>query len=358
MNDRTPTGSRLAGAFRDVGRRMGPRRLASGRWFEQAVGAWLAHERRVEPFLADPVARRVRAEALTRRACLRCAAAGATTAAATTAAEAVTTADLRTALVAMPLAGATVAAEMLYRTLEHARLMTDIADLNGVAIDEDRAEIVLRLFALAVRAAQHEETEDPGRALVDRVVHFERDVGGEAIGSRLLGESVLRNVVPFVGVVTSAAASWTLTARIGRLCHRYFAWRRLLDDAAGPVLARGPELRGLLVEGLWFVFTADGRLGTAETAVLSHLVRCAPDEARARVLARFVTDEADWLRRLRGIEDRSVRARLMHALNVAAAVDGAVPEPERRLLERAAASLRQPFSEADVTALADELAAA
>jgi hypothetical protein len=348
---------RLGAAFRDLGRRLRPRHFTSGRWFAHAVAAWAAHRAQAEPFVLDPEARHARAELLTRRACVQSALAGAGAAATTTAAEVATQADAPAGLFTLPLAGAAIAAEMAFRALAHLRLMSDLADLHGVAFGREPENLV-RLYALAIHSVDHREPDDPGRDLVSRVVDLESHEASDAIGSRLIGESFARNVLPYVGVATSSIANWRRTARLGSVCRRYFAWRRLLDDAAEPLLAGRPELAGLLIEGLWFVFTADGRLTAEETAVLAHLVRCGPEEARDRVIERFVTDEADWLRRLRKITDRTTRIRMMKVLQLASAVDGALPEPERRLLEHAAASLRQPFSEEALRALAGQIAAA
>jgi uncharacterized tellurite resistance protein B-like protein len=98
----------------------------------------------------------------------------------------------------------------------------------------------------------------------------------------------------------------------------------------------------LLVEGLWFIFTADGRLAPEETATLARLMDKLDPVARKAVHARFVEDELDWARRIESVPEES-RDAFLHALEVAACVDKEVTLPERKILRRAAHHLGREF---------------
>ncbi|HEX4355170.1 MAG TPA: TerB family tellurite resistance protein, partial [Polyangiales bacterium] len=86
---------------------------------------------------------------------------------------------------------------------------------------------------------------------------------------------------------------------------------------------------------------ADGRLTGIETALLAHLLR---RQSAQEITNRFVSDEADWVERLRKIpEDAITRAAFMNALSVMAAADGGVTGPETSVLRSAARALGQPL---------------
>jgi uncharacterized tellurite resistance protein B-like protein len=100
----------------------------------------------------------------------------------------------------------------------------------------------------------------------------------------------------------------------------------------------------LALEGMWFIFIADGRLTGIETALLAHLLR--RQDARD-ITQRFVSDEADWLERVRKMpEVPELRGAFLHALQVMAAVDGSVAGPESAVLRSAARALGQAVPDA------------
>ena len=103
----------------------------------------------------------------------------------------------------------------------------------------------------------------------------------------------------------------------------------------------------MLAEGLWFLFSADGRLSPEETGVLAYLVRLLPADEQAAVMARFVEDEHDWLQRLGELPENE-RDDFFHALEIAATVDKVVTQPERRILRGAARALGQKYDDARI----------
>ena len=110
-------------------------------------------------------------------------------------------------------------------------------------------------------AQDAEAAGDQGKELVREVTHVEGEDVGEKIGHLVLGESIMRNVIPVVGVVSSAITNVVLTRKMGNTVRRYFRYQRAFGDTFSQAieLLHG-ETRDLLIEGIWFIFTADGKL--------------------------------------------------------------------------------------------------
>ncbi|HEY2511194.1 MAG TPA: hypothetical protein VGI39_10070, partial [Polyangiaceae bacterium] len=257
------------------------------------------------------------------------------------------------AFAAVPVAAAAIGGEMLYRSILQLNLTCDLAEIFGIEYDPKHEEDLWRLYALAFGTSDHdddaEDGGDPGKELVREVTHVEGEDVGEKIGHMVLGESIMRNVVPVVGIVSSAVTNVLLTRRMGHTVRRYFRYQRAFKDTFSHAteLLRGESL-DLLIEGLWFVFTADGKLVPEEAACLGQLVKKLDPVARHAVTHRFVEDELDWTERLPKGVPEELRDVFLHALEVAAAVDKEVDVPERKILRRAARALGREFDLARV----------
>ncbi|AGP35893.1 hypothetical protein BE04_09320 [Sorangium cellulosum] len=101
-----------------------------------------------------------------------------------------------------------------------------------------------------------------------------------------------------------------MTRRLGDTGRRYLRYRRALDGALCDEALR-PHLDRLF-DGLWFIFTADGRLKPEETALLAAVLRQLPASARAGLNERLADDIA-WIEGLRGVPE-GARAPLLCAL--------------------------------------------
>jgi hypothetical protein len=337
------------GTFLDRLRRgIGVRRLASGEWFPRLVESYLEYreeyrQRHGAPEVTDEE-RIARARSIVRRAGAGLAMTGAGSGAAFTAAT-VTTAETNglAGVVAFPLAGTVVGAEMIMRSVVHLRMTCELAELYGVHLERRHVTDLLRLYSLALGAESETEHGDLGRRQVERLVTLDERQTGRSIGMRLLGESFVRNVIPFLGIATSAAENWLLTARIGKFVRSYVTHHRALHDVMTVVEHRCPECIDPLIRGVWFVFTADGHLSEPEAALLASLVASRPDEARRTLLESFVAEEGDWLGRLGELGDADTRGLMLHALEVAAAVDASVDSGEMDIVRRAAEALQRDF---------------
>ncbi len=254
------------------------------------------------------------------------------------------------AFAAVPVAAAAIGGEMLYRSILQLDLTCDLADIFGVSYDPAHEEDLWRLYALAFGTSDHDDeaeaeaSGDQGKELVREVAHVEGEDVGEKIGHLVLGESIMRNVIPVVGVLSSAITNVVLTRKMGHTVRRYFRYQRAFADTFNHAieLLHG-EPRDLLIEGMWFIFTADGKLSPEEAACLGKLVHKLDPVERHAVTHRFVEDELDWSERIATGVPEALRDVFLHALEVAAAVDKDVSVPERKILRRAARALGREF---------------
>lgn len=258
-------------------------------------------------------------------------------------------------LVAIPAAAVAMVADLAARARITIEMSCDIAALFGVRFDPDDPVDLARLYAVALDAVGHpEDTDSRGHELLEHLVPQHSEDISASIGSMLGNETLVRNVVPVVGLFTSGLSSYQLTRHLGEASMRYARGRRALSDAFESVEQFTPDARELLIEGVWFVFTADGILETHEATLLSHFVHCQPAETRAALLDRMRDDEAGWLQRLEQLP-QPARETFMRALETAAALDTKLADAERDLLAAAARRLGTTTSPDAVGAMADRL---
>jgi hypothetical protein len=313
-------------------------------WFNRLVSWHLARRRSRPPRSRTEGTETAEAHALIRRACLKAALSGAAAGSASTIAS-VLTAETQgaAAVLTLPVAATAIAVEMGFRTIVHLDLACDLAETFAVPYHLDDPDDLYRLYALIFNTAGHDEqSEDRGRALVHDVMSQESAEVGEKLGNRMLGESVARNLLPVVGIATSAVTNYLLTRKVGDTVRRYMRYRRALRDALEHASEVCRDHLPLLVEGVWFIFSADGKLSPEEVGTLAHLLEKLPPAERAMVEARFVEDELEWADRVEVLPE-SARDGFLHALEVAAAVDKHVGLPERKVLRRAAHHLGRSF---------------
>jgi uncharacterized tellurite resistance protein B-like protein len=319
-----------------------------GGWFTRVVAFYL---RRYEARRQHQAAIQIDKERVSEvahakilRACIKSALSGAASGIVSTAATLFTAeTEGAGALLALPVAVLSIGGEMLYRSYVHLELTATLAEVFGVHFDPNDPDDLWRIYALVFKAHDEKAShEDPGKALVGEVIEVEGAEVGEKIGSKVLEESVARNIVPFVGILSSGVTNFVVTRRLGHTVRRYMRYQRAMHDAFELTTVACHSNLDLLIEGMWFIFTADGRLAPEETATLARLLDKLDPVARKAVEARFVEDELDWADRIESIPQAS-RVPFLHALEVAACVDKDVSLPERKILRRAAHHLGLEF---------------
>ncbi len=293
-----------------------------------------------------------RARTVVRWACAKAAVTGGISGAATTGAT-VATAETKgmAAVVALPFAAAVIGGEMAMRAVCHVDLACELAEIFEVNLEG--AEDVLLLLALEPGSQRDVEQDDLGQALVHRAT-----VESEALISRaanvFIGESVLRNLLPFAGVFTSAVTNVVVTRRLGRTLRRFFRYERAMVDAFRAAEASCAPCMDLLIEGLWYIFIADGRMSLEETACLTQRLGDLDEERRRQLLKRLGSDETDWLERLQSVPE-GARDAFLHVLETAAAVDKTLMLPEAKILQRVARGFGRTFEPKRVGHMIDQL---
>jgi uncharacterized tellurite resistance protein B-like protein len=320
-------------------------------WFSRVVGSYMKrHRRRAAAEKAaiargEKTAKKVddrpapeRANSAIRWACIKSAVTGATAGAISTTATMLTAETEGLAgIVAVPFAAATIGGEMIYRAFVHVDLTCELAEIFEVKFDTENEADLWRLYALAFGTDDHEEgSSDPGAELIHSVTHTEGEQVGEKIGSQVLGESVMRNIVPFFGIVSSAVTNYVLTKRLGDTVRRAMRYQRAMDDTFETWSHACEAHLDLLIEGMWFVFTADGKLSPEEVTCLAKLLDKLDPVRRHAVMKRFTDDEIDFLERITAEIPTEMRPAFLRALEVGAAVDKIVGLPEKKILRRVA----------------------
>jgi uncharacterized tellurite resistance protein B-like protein len=321
-----------------------------GGWYGKLVAHYLRKAltaQRAHPGLADGATATALARTAIRWACVKSALSGALAGAVSTGAT-VFTAETEGlgGIIAGPIAALAIGGEMIYRAILHIELTTELAAIFEVELDPDDDDDIWRVYALAFGTkSQDDDAKDPGKDLVTEVTHLEGEQVGESIGQRVLGESVMRNIVPVLGIFTSATTNYLMTRRLGDTVRRYMRYHHALDREGTHASATCRAHMDLLIEGLWFIVSADGKLTSEEAAFLAHMLKKLDPVTRRATIARFVEDELDWTLRIKKEVPEEVRDAFMHLLEVAAAVDKEVGLPERKILRRAALALGREYSQ-------------
>lgn len=329
------------------------RDLRTGRWYSKVLSAYVAYYAS-RPERLDlrsvPVAERAaRARKLTERTALLTALGGVASASGVTAASVATleSAGLAAPIV-LPLAGLGMVGELLLRAILHLQLACELSELYGMPFRPGGETELIRVYALAFHAEMHETEDDPGRGLIERVTRLQEVGGlGKLIAAGLIGETLLRNIVPFADIAVSSLRNWQLAYQVGRFVQGYASRRVALDAAVQSVAARSHACVDVLVEGLWFIFISDGRLTGIETALLAHLMR--QQSTSPELTTQFISDEAGWLERLQNVDrDPETRRLILRALEVAAVVESPVSPAELTILRRAAKTLQLELSSPEI----------
>ncbi|MEO8799991.1 MAG: hypothetical protein ABI551_18990 [Polyangiaceae bacterium] len=74
----------------------------------------------------------------------------------------------------------------------------------------------------------------------------------------------MRNIVPVFGIFSSAVTNYILTKRLGNTVRRAMRYQRVMDDTFDRWSDACAAHLDLLIVGMWFVFTAGGRLTPEE----------------------------------------------------------------------------------------------
>jgi tellurite resistance protein len=247
------------------------------------------------------------------------------------------------ALLAIPLGVASVGAELLYTTALQIDLAFDLASIYGVPFAQDDVGEISTLLAMGLgvqlirEPTRHDKPGTAGEQTKPwRVMRqMQRSDFATQVGRELLQQSVLRNAVPVVGVVVSAAWNQIVLRRFARHVHAAAQRRAAIVHACrGVQQPLDPRTARTVLDGAWFLATTDAELGHEEALALATLIDSLglPGSTPANE-ASFPDDDEEWFARVASI-DPGAHGVLLEVLALMAGVDGELSTPERRFLRR------------------------
>lgn len=338
------------GLLRMAARHLQGAALKDGTWFKNLIAAHVKeHEQAITaatwdalyPGL-DPEAR---AEKHIARVALRASAAGALASVGASTGEllALVTEGLA-APVGVPAAAISMALEGAYTALLQIDLACDLGSIYGVPFDPADSGEIATLFAVALGV----EAKDPAKktgcekteahGLEERIIDLEEGEVATRIGRKLLEESVMRNIVPFVGVAISARWNYVATHALGAKVNRYVRYRRALRRAFSRLDCTAVSDPMLLIEGAFILATSDGEPTHEEVMAIAVLAEALGRGDRLDTKDARVEDEDEWLARAADAT-ADTQAALLETLSLVAATDREIQTGERRILRRVGKAL-------------------
>jgi hypothetical protein len=335
-------------SLRDAARHMGVDRLRDGTWFQRIVEAHVKkHAASIGPGHWDALYPgldvEARAHKQIRRVARKAAAAGVAASAGASTGELLSLfTDGLASPVGVPAAALSMALEAGYTSLLQIDLVCDLASIYGVPFDAGDAGEVATLFGLAlevdVKKRGKKEGEDAREAptgLTAKLLDLEGGDIATRIGRKMLEDSVMKNVVPIVGLAISARWNYVATRKLAAAVTKYVRYRRALGQALAHLRLGAVSDPAMLVEGAWLLATSDGEAGHEEVLAISAILDALPPDRRGAVHldAALGDDEEHWFEKLGGVP-RAMHDPLLDVLYLIAATDKRLELSERRFLKR------------------------
>jgi tellurite resistance protein len=250
------------------------------------------------------------------------------------------------ALAGFPLGLVSVGAEMVYTTALQIDLAFDLASIYGVPYAHDDVGEISTLLALALgvdlvrEPTRHDKPATDGETKPWRVLRqMQRDDFSQRLGREVVQQSVLRNVIPVVGVLVSAAWNQVVLRRFANHVHTAVRQRLGILHACSSVRLGEERSARAILDGAWLIATADGDIGHQEALALATLIDSLTLPERIAVHdASFSDDEEAWFATLSLLEP-AAQPVLIDVLALIASADGVFTTPERRFVRRVACAL-------------------
>jgi len=269
--------------------------------------------------------------------------------------------------VGVPAAMLSMGLEATYTALLQIDLACDLASMHGVPFDPDDAGEIATLFAVALEVEMKAKAKETGpdgghgpekseaEGLIARLLDLEEGEVASRIGRKLLEESVMKNVVPFVGVAISARWNYVATRLLGTKANRYLRYRGAIRRAFAGVEC-GPAVDPmLLIEGAWLIATSDGEPTHEEVMAVALLADALGRGTKLDLATARLDDEDEWLERLAQTPAES-HGSILETLYLVAATDRELQSAERRILRRVGKALGREVDFARVEQICRHLA--
>jgi hypothetical protein len=333
--------------LRDAARQMGVDKLRDGSWFRRIVVAHVKkHHAVIGPEHWDRLYPGIDVEQRAHRQILavarKAAATGVLASAGASTGELISlVTDGLAAPVGVPAAALSMALEAGYTALLQIDLVCDLASIYGVPFDADDVGEVATLFGLAlevdVKKRSRKDGEDEREApkgLTSTLMDLEGGDIGTRIGRKLIEDSVVKNIVPIVGLAISARWNYVATRKVAATAKKYIRYRRALTQTLSHLHLASVCDPAVLVEGAWLLATVDGEAGHEEVMAIALIVDALTEEQRKAVaLDTLGDDEERWFERLARVPP-DMHDALLDVLYLVAATDKELQLSEKRFLRR------------------------
>ena len=273
------------------------------------------------------------------------------------------------AFAAVPLGLLSVGAEALYTTALQIDLAFDLASIYAVPFAHDDVGEISTLLALALgvdlvrEPTRHDKPFAAGETAGDtkpwRVVRqMQREDFAQRVSRGVVQQAVLRNAVPVVGVLVSAAWNQIVLRRFANQVHTVVRQRLAITRACRNIQLgeqHEQEAARMILDGAWLMATADGDIGHQESLALAVLIDSLPLPERIAIHEQsFSDDEEDWFWRINALPP-SARDVLVEVLSLVASADGVFTTPERRFLKRLSRALGREIDLAAIERMVDRI---
>jgi hypothetical protein len=249
--------------------------------------------------------------------------------------------------VGVPAAMMSMALEAGYTSLLQIDLVCDLASIYGVPFDADDVGEVATLFGLALGIEVRDpkkgtKKEDESRSdadaptgLTSKLIELEDGDVATRIGRKMLEDSVVKNIVPVLGVGIAARWNYVATRKVAAAAKKYIRYRCALQHTLAKLDLSGVTDPAVLVEGAWLLATVDGEAGHEEVMAVAVIMDSLPEEKRKELeLDRALgDDEEQWFEDLTRVPPAMLDP-LLDVLYLVAATDKEVQASERRFLRR------------------------
>jgi tellurite resistance protein len=170
---------------------------------------------------------------------------------------------------------------------------------------------------------------------------MQRDDFAQRVSRQVVQQSVLRNVVPVVGVLISAAWNQVVLRRFADQVHTVVRQRLSILQVCRSMQLGEQRTARTILEGAWLIASADGDIGHQEALALATLIDSLTLPERIAVHdASFPDDEEAWFAGLAELQP-AAQSVLIEVLALVASADGVFTTPERRFLLRVARTLQR-----------------
>lgn len=248
--------------------------------------------------------------------------------------------------VGVPATMLSMALEAGYTALLQIDLVCDLASIYGVPFDPEDIGEVATLFGLAlevdVKEKKPEEADEKERpdGLTAKLIELEDGDIATRIGRKMLEESVMKNILPIVGIGIAARWNYVATKKLAAAAKKYIRYRAALNHALRKLRLDKVTDPAVLVEGAWLLATVDGEAGHEEVMAVAGIMDSLPEEQRkALELDQHLgDDEEQWFEDL-GRVPREMHDPLLDVLYLVAATDRELQASEKRFLKRVGKAL-------------------